>query len=252
MLDTYVDRTQQLLQLPQAPDALYGEDDVISWINVARGQLAGEAECIRTIGTISTVVAQRPYAFSAINTGVSATTGIQGAIHVRRINYAVGDGQRQLTARGWEWFDLYHLNNPVPVNGAPSVWAQYAQGAAPGSSGSGAGGSFYLDPPPDDIYTLYCDCVCWPNALALDADVEAIPFLWTDAVPYYAAYLALMSAQSNARIADAERLFNQYSLFVQRARQFSNPSLLRSQYQQSVDPTQINKLGIKPPAQGAA
>ena len=252
MLDTYVTQTQQLLQLPQAPTSLYPEADLITWINRARGQLAGEGECIRRIGTISTVVDQRPYDFDDIDLGVSATTGIQGVINIRRINYAVGSGQRQLYTRGWEWFDYYYLSNPVPVSSEPKRWAQYGQGAAPGDTGSGNGGSFYIDPPPDTIYTLYCDCVCYPNALEEDADVEAIPYLWTDAVPYYAAYLALMSAQSNARIADAERLFNQYDMFVKRARQFSNPSLLRAQYPQSVDPSQVNKLGIRPPTTGAA
>lgn len=247
MLATYIARTQRLLQLPQAPEALYAEADITSWINVARGQLAGESECIRTIGTLSTVVDQRNYAFSAISTGVAATTGIEAAIHVRRINYGVGDGQKQLYARPWEWFDLFCLNTPVPVSGPPKRWAQYGQGAAPGTGETGAGGSFYLDPPPNLIYSLYLDCVCWPIALEDDNTVEAIPYLWTDAVPYYAAYLALMSAQSNARIADAERLFNQYDMFVKRARQFSNPSLLRPQYSQAVDPAQINKLGVRAP-----
>lgn len=250
MLDTYVTQTQQLLQTPQAPTSLYPEADVISWINRARGQLAGEAECVRTIGTIATVAAQRPYAFSAINIGVSATTGIQGVIHVRRVNYGVGDGQRYVTFRPWEWMDQYGLNNPVPENGPPEMWAQYGQGAAPGTSGAGAGGSFYLDPPPDIIYTLYCDCVCWPNALDDDADVEAIPYLWTDAIPFYAAYLALMSAQNNARMADAERYFNMYAMFVDRARKFSNPSLLRWQSAQAVDPAQINKMSVRVPSGG--
>lgn len=252
MLTTYVTQTQQLLQLPQAPTALYAEADVITWVNRARGQLAGEGECIRMIATIDTVVDQRPYNFADIDTGDSAVNGVAGAINVRRINYSVGSGQRQIYTRGWEWFDYYYMNNPVPISGEPKRWAQYGQGAAPGDSGAGAGGSFYLDPPPDIVYTLSCDCVCYPVALEDDTTIEAIPFLWTDAVPYYAGYLALMSAQSNARIADAERLFNQYDMFVKRARQFSNPSLLRFQNPQTNDPTAINRIGLKPPAAGGA
>lgn len=251
MLDTYIARTQQLLQLPQAPVALYAEEDLTSWINIARGQLAGEGECIRRIGDISTSVDERVYNFSDIDLGVAATTGIAAAINIRRINYTVGTGQKQITPRGWEWFDLYHLSLVVPRTGPPEVWAQYGQGAAPGSGPTGPGGSFYLDPVPDNEYELFPDCVCWPIELADDSTAEAIPYLWTDAVPYYAAYLALMSAQSNARVADAERLFNQYDMFVKRARQFSNPSLLRPQYAQSVDPAQINKLSVRPPSQGA-
>jgi hypothetical protein len=181
---------------------------------------------------------------------VAATTGAQGVIHVRRITYNVASGQKMVYSRGWEYFDQFFLNNPVPQNGPPSEWSQYGQGSSGQGSitGQGAGtmssGSFYLDPPPDLIYTLNCDCVCYPIALAADTDVEAIPYIFTDAVPYFSAYLALLSAQTSARQADAERIFGYYTTFVERARRFSNPSVLRGQYQQSPDPTRANKLGL--------
>lgn len=253
MLTNYENATQALLQLPAAqPNTLYPTANVDTWINTARGQLAGEAECCRVIGTISTVVGQPSYNFSSINIGVSASTGIEAVIHVRRIMYGLASGQQWIAPRNWEWFDLYHLNNPVPQNGPPSVWSQYGQGAAPGTSGSSNGGSFYLDPPPDQIYTLYCDCVCWPIALVDDTTVEAIPYLWTDAVPFFAAYFAFLSAQAGARQADAERMFKHYQTFLQRARTFANPSVNRFLYQQAGDPTQAAKLGLKPQSQGAA
>src|SRR5262249_1822596 len=149
-----------------------------------------------------------------------------------------------------------HLNNPVPVNGPPSVWSQYGAGSAGVGSITGEGtgsissGSFYLDPPPDAIYTLNLDCCCYPAALVSDTDPEAIPFLWTDAVPYYTAYLALLSAQTNARMADAERMFGYYQTFVGRARNMANPSINRHLYPQANDPTKMQKLGVTP-KQGA-
>lgn len=251
MLTAYENATQNLLQLPGAsPNTLYPTANIDTWVNTARGQLAGEAECIRAIGTISTVIGQRNYNFSAINLGVSATTGIEAAIHVRRIMYGVASGQRFVAPRNWEWFDLYHMNNPVPVNGPPQVWSQYGQGAAPGNSGATGGGSFYLDPPPDTVYTLYCDCVCWPIPLADDTTVEAIPYQFTDAVPFFAAYYAYLSAQAGARQADAERMMKHYKTFLDRARTQSNPSVDRYLYQQAGDPTQAAKLGLKPPSGG--
>ena len=48
-----------------------------------------------------------------------------------------------------------------------------------------------------------------------------------------------------ARRADAEAMFGYYQTFMQRARQFSNPSLLRGNYEQSVDPTMQAKLGMQ-------
>ena len=245
MLATYQQNTQDLLQLPAAPTLLYPLPSLTRWINLARGQLAGESECIRYMATISTVVGQRNYNFSALNTGVAATTGISGAIHVRSITYNLGTGMSRLVPRNWTWFAQYYLNNPNPIKGAPQRWAQFGQGSAGTSTGSASSGSFYLDPPPDAIYTLNCDCVCYPLALADDTTVEAIPYLWTDAVPFFSAYYALLSSQTNARQADAERYFKIYETYVERARAASNPSVLRWQYEQAADPVQGNKIALQ-------
>lgn len=235
-LTAYETQTQRLLQNPKSPTTLYATSDIDSWINTARGQVAIEFECVRTLGTITTVLNQRNYNFASINIGVSATNGIQGALHMRSMRYAVASGFQWVTPRAWEWFELYDLNNPVPDSGAPREWAQYGQGQT---------GSFYIDKLPDQIYTLTNDCVCVPIPLVNDSTVEAIPYPWTDAVPYFAAYLALLSAQMGARRADAEAMFGYYTTFGQRARQFSNPSLLRGNYEQSADPTTQSKLGLQ-------
>lgn len=245
MLTAYQNQTQRLLQNPAAPTSLYSTADIDSYINTARGQLAGEAKCVRYIGTLPTVVGQAAYNFSAINTGVSATNGIQGAIEINQISFGLGGGQQWIPAREWEWFWLYHLNNAVPVQGMPAAWSQFGQGAAPGATGSVSGGSFYIDPVPDAVYTLYLDCVCYPIPLADDTTVEAIPYLWTDAVPFFAAYYALLSSQTSSRVADAERMMNHYTKFVERARTASNPDQLRYIYSQAGDPVQAAKLQIR-------
>ena len=107
-------------------------------------------------------------------------------------------------------------------------------------------GSFYLDPLPDLAYTLNCDCACYPIALAADTDVESIPYLWTDAVPYYAAYMALMASQASARLDQAQRLYALYEQFMSRARNAANPTLNRAAFEQSQDPAMANRFGIAP------
>ena len=237
MLTAYLAATANLLQNPTAPIALYDTADLTTWINTARNQLAAESECIRSLATINTVIGTRNYNFTALNTGVSATNGIQQPINVRSILYAVGSGQKWMRPRSWEWFQFYALNNPVPPSGAPQRWAQFSQGAT---------GSFYIDPLPDTVYALTCDCPCLPIPLVDNTTVEAIPPLWTDAVSYFAAYLALLSAQSGARSAEANRMYERYEEFMNRARRFSNPSVTRYIYEQERDPTTANKLGIAP------
>lgn len=256
MLTQYETNLQNLLQSPGAPTSLYSKPNLDLWINIARGQLAGEGECVRFQATISTVIAQRAYNFSSINTGTSATNGIQGVINIRQMTYNVGQntqgvaGQQWIAPRSWEWFTLYHLNNPVPAPGPPAVWSQFGQGSAGTGTGTSATGSFYVDPPPDAVYQLNCDCVCYPIALVDDTTVESLPYLWTDAVPFFAAYYAYLSSQTGARQADAERMYNHYQTFLQRARQAANPSVLRGQYAQAGDPAQAAKIGLKPPVAG--
>jgi hypothetical protein len=253
MLTAYQTALQNLLQSPGAPIALYSTANLTTWINTARGQLAGEGECIRRIATIQTVVGQRAYNFSSLTI---SDASVAGAIHVRRISYNVGQnpqglaGTQWIPGRPWEWFDIYNLNNPVPIQGPPTTWSQFGQGSAGTGTGSGASGSFYIDPPPDIVYTLNLDCVCYPIALVDDTTIEAIPYLWTDAVPFFAAYYAYLSSQTGARQADAERMYGHYQTFVQRARQASNPSVTRTQFEQASDPAQAAKMGIKPAAQG--
>ena len=95
-----------------------------------------------------------------------------------------------------------------------------------GGSGGTSSGSIYIDPPPDLPYTLNIDCACYPIPLASDSDPEAIPYLWTDAVPFFAAYYALLSAQTNARMQDAQQYYALYKEFMTRARMASTSDVI--------------------------
>lgn len=237
-LSDYIQSTRRLLQNPPAPTSLYATSDLTAYINTARGQLAGDAECIRLQATISCVVGTRVYNFSGLNTGVSATNGIQGVLSLRQMLYSVASGQQWVRPRGFEWFTLYKLNNPVPSSGPPQVWSQYGQGAS---------GSFYIDPLPDDTFTLSVDAVCYPIPLVDDNTVDAIPYIYSDAVPYFAAYMAFLSAQSGARQNDANRMLELYTEFKNRARRFSNSTVLPYSQPQTTDPTTVNQLGLQQP-----
>lgn len=241
MLTTYITQTQRLLQNPAPATGLYSAASLTDYINIARKQLAGEAQCIRVIGTIPTIAGQRAYSFANITLG--AASGVAGVFNVRRINYGVADGQAYVTPRPWEWFDQYCLNNPTPIdndpnslgNRYPRIWSQYGQGGGQPTGGSAQSGTFYIDPIPDDVYTLYCDCTCYPSTLVDDSTAEAIPFIFTDAVPFFAAWYALLSNQTQARRVDAEAYYGYYQTFLERAKKISTPAVLGSQYEQMSD-----------------
>lgn len=233
MLTQYQQTTQLLLKDPKMER--FNLSDLTSYINTARGQIAGEAECIRANGTLAVLANVQYYPFTQI-TFPGAPGGIAGALNVRMINFYVAGGQKSLVAREWEWFNQFVMANPVPVPAPPRVWAQYGQGVA---------GSIFINLP-DYPYTLQLDTVCYPSPLAINTDPEAIPYLWTDAVPYFAAYMALLTEQDQD---NAQKMFQLYRTFVDRARRAATPSVLPGQYESGPDPMMQNRLGVQ--AKGA-
>ena len=113
MLTQYLTLTQNLLQLPAAPSTLYPTALLTNYINIARGQIAGEGRCVRRIGTLTTTIGSRGgYPFSSI---VFTDTAVQGAINVRRIMYNVGTGQKWIKGKK-EWFDWKTLLDTLPAD----------------------------------------------------------------------------------------------------------------------------------------
>lgn len=234
-LNNYLTLTEDLLQNPQATVALYDPAQLTIFINQARVWLAGDSASIKQLGSYAlTPDSQGPYPFSGITIPNAATLGVQGVLNVRQQWYSIGTGQLWFRGRPWPWFSFYHLNSAAPDTGPPGEWSQY---------GDGEGGSVYIGPAPDQAYTVSADCICVPVPLVDDSTPEAIPAPWTIAVPYYAAYLALLAAQAGARVQDAQRMLQLYNLFMTGSRRISTPDIMPSNFSGQDDPTRENKLG---------
>ena len=234
MLAAYETQTRRLLQNPAASTTLYIKSDIDAWINLARSQLAGEGECVRNYATLQLTAGTNKYNFTDIVLS-APSNGVQGVFNIRQSLVGLGGGNVWMHSRSFPWFTLYALNEIVPVTGLPKEWSQFGQGVT---------GSIFVYPTPDQDYVLSLDTVCYPIDLVDDTTAEAIPYPWTDCVPFFAAYYALLSAQ---RIQDAQAMFERYSMFMQRARQMSNPDVLPGNFMQTPDPTRANKLGVRPP-----
>lgn len=232
MLDTYLNRTRLLLANPAASSALYSDATLTNFINQARGQIAGENECVRVFAQAQASLNNRILNFTDVD--VTGTPGVASIFKINQAIVTVNDGGAYMHPRSFQWFTLYYLGAIIPETGRPNTFAQYGQGSS---------GSLYFNPVPDDDYDLGLDCVCVPVDLTDDSTVEAIPYPWTDCVPYFAAYLAYLSAQ---RASDADRLFKLYETFAQRGRSMSNPMVLQNNYSQSNDQTLPNKLAAQP------
>lgn len=237
MLNAYIAATQNLLQNPGAPTTLYSTANLTTYINTARGQLAGDAQCIRVVASLALTINVPNYLFSAIT--VSGTSGVSAVLNVRQISCSASTPPI-LNPWPWEYFYQYFVATGL-ASGQPSDWAQY---------GPGTLGSFYLSPSPNSTPTIFLDTVCTPINLVDDTTPEAIPYPWTDAVPYFAAYLALMSAQTTTRTEYAMRMLQLYNEFKDRARRYSTPDVLPLQYEQTPSRLLINQ-GAQPQQQRA-
>lgn len=241
MLSTYLTQTTQLLQNPAVPSlSLYTTADLTGYINTARGQIAGEGKCIRIYGALTLAVGTQVYPFSSISVDPTSTLGVAGVFNVRGANVSVGAGSAWMRPRSFPYFQLYFLNNPVPVTARPKEYSQYGQGA---------NGTLYFNSVPDAPYVVSADCVCFPVNLVDDTTPEAIPYPWTDCIPYYAAYMACLSSQ---RTSDANDMFSRYQTFMARARTMSNGDVNPGQYPQHANPTRAGQLGVQSSGGGNA
>src|SRR5215469_3743647 len=232
-LTDYETAVYNLIQAPSSPTPLVPVATVDSAVNTARGQLAVEAECIRAYAELAATTGTQQYPFSAI-TFPFGPVGIVGPIQVRMVTYLVGPtGNLRVNAREWEWFNNYVLSTASKPLGPPKYWAQFGQGA---------NGTFFINAL-DTAYTLTLDTVCFPIPLTTGQTEQAVPYIWTDAIPYYAAWQILMSLQ---RQADANAMLQRYETFVQRARTGATPTVLPHQYEQVPDPTLPAKIGVAP------
>lgn len=205
-LTAYQTALQNLLQAPSSPTPLVSAAQQTIYINTARYQVAADAECIRPTGPFLSITnGTRAYGFPAIS-----VTGIGfGSVIAVRSGYI---GSAPMEVRQWEWFAQYYL--PDASTGTPTIMAQQGQGAS---------GTLVLWKTPNASFTLTLDVVCLPAPLVDDTTAETIPQLWTDAVPFYAAWLAMQSLQ---RQADAEMMLKRYELLVRRGRQLATSSEL--------------------------
>jgi hypothetical protein len=193
MLNQYLSITNSLIQTPASPIPLITTALLTTYINIARAQVAVDGECVRTTGsaTIAAGLATQPLA--------SVTLPATGFMQPLVSRNAFLSGVR-VDIRPWDWFVAYNMNSPKIT----PVMSHQGQGTfADIYVSSQAGGSLWLD------------VVALPINLAADTDPEVIPYPWTDAVPFYAAYYAYMAFQ---RQADAEQFMARYRELMRRAR----------------------------------
>lgn len=163
-------------------------------------------------GVNATVVNQEVYPFSNVNSLVALSgSGISSIYMVNSISLIWGTFRYTLMRMSFSKYQALARTYTAGYTYIPAVFSQFGQGVA---------GSVYVYPIPNSPYQMEWDCCCLPAPLNTDTDPEALPYPWTDAVPFLACYYAFSGAQ---RFADADRMWKEFEKYTKRARQMSNP-----------------------------
>jgi hypothetical protein len=164
------------------------------------------------------LLAQEVYTFPALTAVAALTSGVASILGVISISVSWGAMKPTLKQTTWSDFQAFFRAYSTGLQSFPAVWAQYMYGS---------NGSVYVYPLPSQNTQWDWDTWCKPIDLIDDTTAEAIPYPWTDAIPFYAAHFAYDNSQ---RKDDADRMFKTYELFMKRARGMSENVLIPDMY----------------------
>jgi hypothetical protein len=130
---------------------------------------------------------QEVYPFSLVN--LSANPGMLAVYKVISVSILFSNYRYSLPMYS---FSVYQARIRQFAQGTyqwiPTFGTQY---------GVGTSGSFAMYPLPNAAYQMEWDCLCVPANLKTDTDTEVIPSPWTDTVPFYACFLAMLELQNH-------------------------------------------------------
>lgn len=174
-LNTYITQCQRLLH--DANQSFWPTTELTDYVNSARAKVASVTGCLRYLDTgLSLTANVESYAFSSLTQGAST-------IDVWGVTVIWGNERISLQYKPWTEFTAF-LRPWTQFQQVPFVWTKY------GSN------TIYVGPKPDQTYSTEIDCILVPNTLIDNTTVEQLIYPFTEAVPYYACYLAKYKEQS--------------------------------------------------------
>lgn len=204
-LNAYIAQARRLLNDPNAQ--FFSAADLTAYVNLGRNQIAVQTECLVASATISLSTQ------SFVLSGLSTPTNYGVPINARSLSTVAASVPTLMDGRPWAWFRLYCLNGAITA-AKPRVWSVQSQGQL---------GTVFVSPTPDTTYSVSVEASWTPAALVDDTTVEALPYPWTDVVPYWTAYLGLLSAQ---RPDDALKMWAETMKFIKASRLGVTPEIM--------------------------
>lgn len=149
---------------------------------------------------------------------ISNFVGVKEIFAVQSMAVSWGAMKPMVNNLDWSGFQAYLRSYNIGFQNYPTFFSQYGQGV---------NGSLYVWPVPSVDIQTDIDCYCDVVYLVDDTSVEAIPYPFTEAVQYYATYLAYLNAQ---RKDDAQFIMSEYKRVLNEARVVTTPPVVPSFY----------------------
>lgn len=148
------------------------------------------------IADLETTAGVEQYAFPSVPLSANSTVYNQPSIDVLGVNILQGSVRYTMRYLPWTRFNAM-LRSMVNFQQLPRYFSVTGQG------------TFWLAPIPDQTYVMECDVVYQPPTLVSGTDDDGQNYPFTEAVPYYAAYLAFLARRRRDAAEDMIGLYNQ-------------------------------------------
>ena len=191
-LSGYITETRRLLHDVNAN--FWTDAELTDYINDGRGHLVQDTGCNRVLQTYTTVYNVETIDFSALPEG-------DDTIDVLTINLYWGNSRVPMYYMAWSNFNA-QLRFWQNYTGRPVGFSMYGPKR------------IFIGPKPDQAYLIELDTVVLKPPLTDASPNETLPSPFTEAVPFYAAYIAKYQEQSYG---EAEIFKQEYQKHVMQA-----------------------------------
>lgn len=173
-LSGYITETRRLLHDVNAN--FWTNAELTDYINDGRSTMVRDTGCNRVLQSYTAPYNVETIDFSALPEGVNT-------IDVLNVNLYWGNSRVPLYYLPWTDFNA-QLRYWQNYTGRPIGYSMYGPKKV------------FIGPKPDQAYLMELDTVVLPEPLVTLSEVETLPTPFTEAVPFYAAYIAKYQEQS--------------------------------------------------------
>lgn len=192
-LDIYNARTRRLLT--DGKKQFWTDQELTDDINQARIRVAADTKCLRQLVTDITVPAGQEV-FNIVDTINRGTPPMLGLLVVEIISATLYWGNLRVKCQNRSFTEQ---------DAKLRTFQSYV--TRPGSLAMMGANTCYLNPVPDKDYRSDWDVVLVPQPLNTTADLEVLPVVFQNLVPWFAAHLAKYSEQS---ISESDIFYKKY------------------------------------------